>query len=140
MEHWISYILANQNKTTGWLGPDDGFGGKGNTYWSAWNILHSLIQYADAHAGEPIADTCYKALLAHVKEAFRRQQATPFTSWTQNRWQDWVLLLHWLYDAAPQGEQSFLLDAANLTYTTRWDWGKYCMHIGGSNSRLVARR
>ena len=26
----------------------------GNSYWSPWNILHSLLQYADAHEGEPI--------------------------------------------------------------------------------------
>ena len=31
MERWVHYIIAHQNKTTGWLGPDDGFGGRGNT-------------------------------------------------------------------------------------------------------------
>ena len=28
---WVNYILDNQ-LPSGWLGPDDGFGGSGNTY------------------------------------------------------------------------------------------------------------
>ena len=101
VNRWVTTILDAQ-LPSGWLGPDDGFGGKGNTYWSAWNIVHSLLQYADAHEGEPIGDACYAAVLAHVKEAYRRQQATPFTAWSQNRWQDWVFLVQWLWDKAPQ--------------------------------------
>jgi hypothetical protein len=125
MEQWIHYILAHQNKTTGWLGPDDGFGGPGNAYWSAWNVVHSLLQYADAKQGQPIAATVYAAVLAHVKEATRRQKKEPFTSWTQNRWQDWVYLVHWLWDVAPQGHEQVLHDAAALTFAQRWDWAKY---------------
>ena len=132
VEHWVRYILDHQNKTTGWLGPDDGMGG--NTYWSAWNIVHSLLQYADAHSREPIADTCYAAVLAHVKEAYRRQQTAPFASWTQNRWQDWVYLLHWLHDAAPQGQEEMLLKAADLSYQQRWDWANYYRLDGGAGS------
>ena len=65
---WVEYILANQ-QADGWLGPDDGFGGKGNTYWSGWNIAASLLQYADAqrHAGEAaVAARCEKAVLGYV--------------------------------------------------------------------------
>ena len=87
--------------------------------------MHSLLQYGEAHSGEPIGDRCYAAVLAHVKEAYRRQQTTPFASWSQNRWQDWVYLLHWLYDAAPQGHEDMLLAAAELTYNQRWEWSKY---------------
>ena len=43
VERWVSYILSHQLKN-GWLGPDDGFGGKGNTYWSGWNVMASLLQ------------------------------------------------------------------------------------------------
>jgi hypothetical protein len=150
MTKWITYILEHQNKTTGWLGPDDGFGGGGNTYWcghsnrirfpppashipsravligrSAWNVVHSLLQFADAHADEPLAATCYAAVLAHVKEAYRRQQAAPLSSWSQNRWQDWVYLLHWLLDAAPQGHEEMLLAAASLSFEQRWHWEQY---------------
>lgn len=39
--------MDHQN-ATGWLGPDDGFGGRGNTYWTGWNVAASLLQYADA--------------------------------------------------------------------------------------------
>eukprot|EP00966_Prymnesium_polylepis_P196757 4559219-Prymnesium_polylepis.1 len=36
VNRWILKILAAQ-LPSGWLGPDDGFGGKGNTYWNGWN-------------------------------------------------------------------------------------------------------
>ena len=36
MERWVHYILAHQNKSTGWLGPDDGLGGRGNTWARPW--------------------------------------------------------------------------------------------------------
>ena len=142
MEKWVWYILAHQNKTTGWLGPDDGLGGRGNTYWSAWNVVHALLQYADAHAGEATADVVHAAILAHVKEAYRRQQAVPMTSWSKTRWQDWVLLLHWLWDTAPQGHEAMLRDAGELTWHQRWDWAKYYRldsNDAGEASAEVAR-
>ncbi len=40
---FVDYILEHQ-LPDGWLGPDDGFGGVGNTYWTAWNTVASLLQ------------------------------------------------------------------------------------------------
>jgi hypothetical protein len=62
---WVYYILDHQT-AEGWLGPDDGFGGKGNDYWTGWNVAAALLQYADANNGEPIADRCNKAVLDYI--------------------------------------------------------------------------
>ena len=37
------------------------------------------------------------AVLAYIECVHKRMATTPTTAWSQNRWQDWVLLLHWLY-------------------------------------------
>jgi hypothetical protein len=34
----VSYILDHQTES-GWLGPDDGQGGVGNTYWTGWYVV-----------------------------------------------------------------------------------------------------
>ena len=89
VNRWVSYILTSQT-TKGWLGPDDGFGGKGNTYWTGWNVAASLLQYADARAAAgdaSMAAACNKAVLRYVAEVHRRMLKEHMSSWSQNRWQ-----------------------------------------------------
>ena len=43
MERYVGYILQHQTES-GWLGPDDGGGGEGNTYWTGWNTAIALLQ------------------------------------------------------------------------------------------------
>ena len=132
VNRWVSKILDAQ-LPNGWLGPDDGFGGKGNTYWNGWNVAASLLQYADAqtNAGRPdVAARCNLAVLKYVTEVHRRMLTTPLTSWSQNRWQDWVYIIHWLMDQAPQGQEQMLWDAAELTQQQSWDWDAYYNRAG----------
>ena len=142
---WVDYILDHQNATTGWLGPDDGFGGKGNTYWNGWNICAALLQYADASATEGDAATsnrCYAGVLAYVKEVHRRMldPSGATATWSQNRWQDWVYIVHWLLDSAPQGQEQMLWDAAELTQQQSWDWDSYYAQNGtGSSGAFVGK-
>jgi len=123
---WVYYILDHQN-SSGWLGPDDGFGGQGNTYWNGWNIAAALLQYANARSGidDVIAARCNKAVLDYILEVHRRMLVTPTSSWSQNRWQDWVYIVHWQLDQAPQGQEQALWDAAELTQQQSWDWDAY---------------
>lgn len=127
---WINYILDHQ-LPSGWLGPDDGFGGKGNDYWSGWNTAASLLQYADA-AGvfTPVGKRSGAAVLAYIKCIYTRMHTVPTTAWTQNRWQDWVYIIHWALDQDPQGMEQMLWDAAALTQAQSWDWDAYYNRAG----------
>jgi len=130
VNHWVSYILEHQ-LPNGWLGPDDGFGGAGNTYWTGWNTAAALLQYADAAGLESaMGQRCTKAVLRYVTEVHRRMLTVPTTAWTQNRWQDWVYIVHWLLDIAPQGQEQLLWDAAELTFEQSWDWDAYYAQTG----------
>jgi hypothetical protein len=101
VERYVGYILQHQTES-GWLGPDDGGGGEGNTYWTGWNtaiaLLQvsllgdaiSLLQYAEARgaAGDTsTAAACNLAVLRYVKESYTRMLVTPLASWSQSRWQ-----------------------------------------------------
>lgn len=130
VNYWVAYILDHQ-LPSGWLGPDDGFGGAGNTYWNGWNTAAALLQYADAMGlDSPMGKLCTKAVLDYVAEVHRRMLQTPTTTWTQNRWQDWAYIVHWLMDVAPQGQEQMLWDAAELTHEQSWDWDAYYAQTG----------
>ena len=130
VNYWVNYILDHQ-LPSGWLGPDDGFGGQGNTYWNGWNTAAALLQYADAVGLETATGTrCTKAVLDYVAEVHRRMLTEPTTTWTQNRWQDWVYIVHWLMDVAPQGQEQMLWDAGELTFEQSWDWDSYYAQTG----------
>ena len=134
---WIYYVLDHQT-AEGWLGPDDGFGGKGNTYWTGWNVAAALLQYADAHAGQPIAKRCEKAVLAYITLVHKRMITVPTATWTQNRWQDWVYIIHWQMDQAPLGQEQLLWDAAELTQQQSWDWDAYYDQTGIGRTGALA--
>ena len=55
---------------------------------------------------------------------------TPTTTWSQNRWQDWVYIVHWLMDTDPLGEEQLLWDAAELAKAQSWDWDAYYSRAG----------
>lgn len=93
---WVTYILDHQT-AEGWLGPDDGFGGVGNAYWSGWNAAAALLQYGEG-SDALIAKRCRRAVLDYVRASYKRMLVEPTTSWSQNRWQDWVLIIHTLMD------------------------------------------
>jgi hypothetical protein len=142
VNRWVYYILDHQNKTTGWLGPDDGFGGAGNTYWNGWNIAAALLQYADARAiSDPIISArCNKAVLSYITCVHGRMLTVPFSAWSQNRWQDWAYIVHWLLDQAPQGQEQLLWDAAELTQQQSWDWDAYYDQTGtGTTGAFVGK-
>jgi len=119
----VTYILDHQT-AEGWLGPDDGFGGVGNAYWSGWNAAAALLQYGEG-SDALIAKRCRRAVLDYVRASYKRMLVEPTTSWSQNRWQDWVLIIHTLMDQDPQGHEQMLWDAAELAQHQGFDWDAY---------------
>jgi hypothetical protein len=130
VEHWVAFILANQS-ASGWLGPDDGFGGQGNTYWNGWNIAAALLQYATVKGQyTTLGSACANAVNRYIAEVHRRMLTTPTQSWSQNRWQDWLYIIDWAWDLGPRGEEQMLLDAGELTKQQSWDWDGYYQRTG----------
>merc|ERR1719272_1005118 len=75
VNRWISLIVGAQ-LPSGWLGPDDGFGGEGNDYWNGWNVAASLLQYADAQATARCSGTLPRCTAGCSRRRCRRGRRT----------------------------------------------------------------
>ncbi|EDQ88470.1 uncharacterized protein MONBRDRAFT_26201 [Monosiga brevicollis MX1] len=132
VNQWIYHILDNQS-ADGWLGPhdDDSISGKGNIYWSGWNVISGLLQYAwVTGTNSTIGRRCGAAVVAYMAATQARMANDPFLTWSQNRWQDWVYLVHWALDQDPQGQEQMLWDLGELTWQQSWDWDSYYNQTG----------
>jgi hypothetical protein len=120
---YIDYILAHQNSTTGWLGPEDD-NKNGNVYWGRSNVILSLCQYAEA---EPTKfDSVSAAILKYLLELNRRlttpTQYAPLVGWAAARWMDIALGAQWLLDKAPQGKEAELQSLVTTLHSQGSDW------------------
>jgi len=128
VDYFINYIL-NHQLPSGWLGPDDGFGGKGNTYWTAWDVCLALMQYAQFNPS--VEQRATKAVFAYIQEAHRRMLTTPMESWSQNRWADWTYICQMMIDNGWTFSQEQLLwDAGALAQQQGYNWNGYYSRTG----------
>ncbi|KAJ9470544.1 hypothetical protein DIPPA_18533 [Diplonema papillatum] len=124
VEKYVWYVVDHQ-LPNGWLGPDDGFGGAGNDYWSGWNMAVSLLQYADAHSGTAVAEACQTSVFRYLNVTYSRMLTTPLQSWSQVRYQDLVYIAQMLYDQNPLGQEQVLVDLMSLATEQGWSWNDY---------------
>ena len=103
----------------------------GNSYWQGWNVAAALLQYADAAGlASPIGQRCSQAVVDYILEASRRMTKTPTQAWSQNRWQDWVYIIHWALSQDARGQEQALWDAAAQAQAQSWDWDAYYDQTG----------
>ena len=118
-ERYISYILAFQNQTTGWLGPDDDLI-RADAPWARSIIVLALVQYAEAFPARH-AEIC-RAVRGYLLGLRTRLDAVPLSDWSQARWQDIALGVQWLLEHAPQGHESELRELLLKLQTQGIDW------------------
>ena len=84
----VDQILAGQNASSGWLGPDDTR--SGDQYWARFNVLSSFTQHAEGHPGQ--RPVLLRSALRYVVEAQRRALGGPFqiNDWSAARAHDYV--------------------------------------------------
>eukprot|EP01059_Diplonema_ambulator_P012327 TRINITY_DN2258_c0_g1_i1.p1 TRINITY_DN2258_c0_g1~~TRINITY_DN2258_c0_g1_i1.p1 ORF type:complete len:756 (+),score=244.32 TRINITY_DN2258_c0_g1_i1:47-2269(+) len=128
VKDYINYILAHQNPSTGWLGPDDA-PTDGDQYWGAMNVLQALYQYAegidDGSKQTPGFLNASKAVLDHLMQAQQRLAMYPMNSWSAARWIDMALSAEWLLDNAPQGHEQQLMDLLTTLHEQGDNWEQW---------------
>lgn len=68
-----------------------------------------------AEANVTMFEPITQALLRYFQEADRRMRAeVPLQDWAAERYMDMILSVHWLLENAPQGQEQFLWDLAEL--------------------------
>ncbi|KAI1793484.1 hypothetical protein LXA43DRAFT_1059843 [Ganoderma leucocontextum] len=115
VQQFLDYVLDNQD-ATGWLGPEVNTT-KPRYLWGRYPFFFGAIQMVEANP----------ALTDRVVSAFHKFVALANTmlhngegleDWTRTRWEDFVIVLQWLYDFHPQSNEDLLIDTMKqLKYT-----------------------
>ncbi|KAK3270065.1 hypothetical protein CYMTET_21518 [Cymbomonas tetramitiformis] len=126
---YMDYILAHQNTTTGWLGPDDAEKALGNQYWPRSNMLLAMIAYAEAEPA--VYDNVTKSMLLYTLEMKRRLETLPLGEWAAARWADLDLSVQWLIEHAPAGHAAELFDLSDTLHRQGTDWEAWFQTLKG---------
>eukprot|EP00048_Salpingoeca_helianthica_P000580 m.42587 g.42587 ORF g.42587 m.42587 type:complete len:742 (+) comp10676_c0_seq1:42-2267(+) len=118
VHEYLNYILAHQ-APDGWLGPPDS-ADDGNKYWGRFDVVLSLIMYAEANA------TAYPQVTASLLKFFlglrSRLAALPLEGWAASRGMDLALGIQWLLDHDPQGHEADLFALLDTVQRQTLNW------------------
>lgn len=124
---YIDYILVHQNEN-GWFGPyqNADVNDPMRDPWPIFVLFKGLQQYYDVSEDPRVIP----AMLRFAKCLDARLDQVPLASWSSFRWQDYVYVLHWLYEQT--GDSAVLGYAEKIhkpvedtIYLGAYDWGKH---------------
>ena len=121
-------IVLDMQAPSGWLGgPANDSPGDRDQYWPAWDVLYSLLSWAEA---EPVQrDRVQVALVAYAAEASRRLDAAPLDGWSSVRWPEWVAIIQRMLDTfagdLASDDRAMLLTLAAKITDQGYDWRSY---------------
>ncbi|KAF5313805.1 hypothetical protein D9758_017919 [Tetrapyrgos nigripes] len=118
---FLDYVLSHQ-ESTGWLGPEVG-NNKPRYLWGRYPFMFGAIQMVEANPA--LTDRVVTALHKFVAVANTMlHNGQGVEAWTQTRWEDFVMVLQWLYDYHPNGNQALLIDTMQQLKFTGVPWEK----------------
>lgn len=98
VDHYVQYILAHTNKSSGWIGPflNEPGDENGHGLWDPLNMLRTLLNYAQAHpeVEKRIATAC----VAHMSKEAQLLRSDPVYKWAQTRWPTYVEIALYIID------------------------------------------
>ncbi|KAK7453926.1 hypothetical protein VKT23_011439 [Stygiomarasmius scandens] len=120
-QEFLDYVLDHQDET-GWLGPEVGTD-KPRFLWGRYPFFFGAIQLVEYDPSQ--TDRVVDALHKFVKVANKMlRNCEGVDKWAATRWEDFVLVLQWLHDYHPQGQQELLVDTMVRLKWTGVPWEK----------------
>ncbi|KAF8153213.1 hypothetical protein B0H34DRAFT_800441 [Crassisporium funariophilum] len=118
---FLQYVLSHQD-STGWLGPEVNTT-KPRYLWGRYPFMFGAIQMAehDPTLLTPVVTALHK-FVALANTMMKTGQG--LEPWTETRWEDFVMVLQWLYDNHPDGQEAVLLDTMKQLKWTGVPWEK----------------
>lgn len=116
---FLNYVLDNQDES-GWLGPEVNTT-KPRYLWGRYPFFFGAIQLleVDPSLTEPIVDAMHKFVaLAHEMLV----NGEGVDKWAATRWEDFVVVLQWLHDNHPRGQEELLVDTMKYLKWTGIPW------------------
>ena len=142
VQHYINYILAHADQTSGWLGPPIGDPtSDGDQYWGPSNVLQALYQYAEGRTetGMPpnVTKTAARAVALHLLEQKKRMKTAKLSSWAFARWIDMALTAEWLLDnkemaSLSEDEGTQLFELVGELHDQGADWDGWFQTFSGN--------
>ncbi|KAF4613200.1 hypothetical protein D9613_011183 [Agrocybe pediades] len=118
---FLSYVLSHQD-STGWLGPEVNTT-KPRYLWGRYPFMFGAIQMVEHDPS--LTDQVVTALHKFVALANTMlHSGKGVESWTATRWEDFVIVLQWLYDNHPNGKEDLLIDTMKQLKYTGVPWEK----------------
>ncbi|KAF9265063.1 hypothetical protein L218DRAFT_924877 [Marasmius fiardii PR-910] len=106
---WINYILQHQG-SDGWIGPDS----NPRVLWGRYPALLAIMQYAQANstATPTIVDSLQRFFVG--MNNMLNNGGSGLEEWGIMRWQDASIVVQWLLDNHPNGQESVYTNILNL--------------------------
>ncbi|OSD04868.1 hypothetical protein PYCCODRAFT_1363452 [Trametes coccinea BRFM310] len=118
-QQFLDYVLDHQD-STGWLGPEVNTT-KPRYLWGRYPFFFGAIQMVEANSS--LADRVVPALHKFVSLANTMlHNGEGLEDWTRTRWEDFVIVLQWLYDFYPEGKEDLLIDTMKMLKYTGDPW------------------
>ncbi|KAI9067980.1 hypothetical protein FKP32DRAFT_1672687 [Trametes sanguinea] len=118
-QQFLDYVLDHQD-STGWLGPEVNTT-KPRYLWGRYPFFFGAIQMVEANSS--LADRVVPALHKFVALANTMlHNGEGLEDWTRTRWEDFVIVLQWLYDFYPEGKEDLLIDTMKMLKYTGDPW------------------
>ncbi|KAL1728181.1 hypothetical protein EV714DRAFT_238256 [Schizophyllum commune] len=111
---FLNYVLDHQDDS-GWLGPEV------NTTKPRYPFFFGAIQLleVDASLTDRVVTAIHKfVVLAHEMLV----NGEGVDKWAATRWEDFVVVLQWLYDSHPRGQEELLIDTMKYLKWTGIPW------------------
>ncbi|KAI0675672.1 hypothetical protein C8Q78DRAFT_988207 [Trametes maxima] len=119
VQQFLDYVLDHQD-STGWLGPEVNTT-KPRYLWGRYPFFFGAIQMVEANSS--LAGRVVPALHRFVSLANTMlHNGQGLEDWTRTRWEDFVMVLQWLYDFHPNGQEDLLIDTMKMLKYTGDPW------------------
>ncbi|EAS28182.3 uncharacterized protein CIMG_09386 [Coccidioides immitis RS] len=127
----IAGFILDRQQQDGWLGPEKDM--RVRNFWARTPLLMGLAQMAEAEAGTEIAERIIVAmhrflgvmhamlsdnlqgLVAHPGDQFNEQ-------WGRSRAADMIMVLQWIYERDPRGNEGLLFECMEFFRQGGHDW------------------
>ncbi|KAI0766666.1 hypothetical protein BD413DRAFT_615077 [Trametes elegans] len=119
VQQFLDYVLDHQD-SSGWLGPEANTT-KPRYLWGRYPFFFGAIQMVEADPSQ--TDRVVSALHKFVALANTMlHDGEGLEDWARTRWEDFVMVLQWLYDFHPERKEALLVDTMKMLKLTGDPW------------------
>ncbi|KAF7977986.1 hypothetical protein HWV62_1823 [Athelia sp. TMB] len=115
VQSFLDYVIDNQG-VDGWIGPEP------RTLWGRYPYMLGAMQFAEADPTQTEKIVTSMMKFVNLTNTMLKDNYTGIEEWGASRWQDYALVLQWLYDEYANGQEAMLLETMQLLKASGTNW------------------